>query len=130
MTALTPIVDVKSKVSSSNGSGPTTFVIVNVCPFTGKSALCPLVSLLSGFPSTLYSVVPVGQSVGTAPAPVWRSTPVLPTSAIERIDPPTMIRARVSPALPLRSSTSGLPACRVVRPGQPVYVRTLYHYHF
>jgi hypothetical protein len=117
MTALTPIVDVKSKVSSPNGSGPMTFVNVNVCPVTVKPLLCPLVSPLIGLPSTLYSVVPVGQFVGSAPAPVRRSTPVLPTSAIDRIDNPTTIRARVSPAAPLLNNTSGLPASRAVRRG-------------
>ena len=58
---MTGIDEVKSKVSSSNGSGPVTLVNVNVCPLTTNDALSPSANPLIGLESTLYSVVPCGQ---------------------------------------------------------------------
>ena len=57
-TSLTAIVEVKSNVSSSNGSGPVTLVNVNVCPSTVNDALSPTLKPLNGLVSTLIPVVP------------------------------------------------------------------------
>jgi len=113
MTALTAIVDAKSKLSYSKGSGPVTLVNVNVCPSTVNDLLSPRPKPLIGLLSTLYSVVPSGQPGLAAPAPVWRRSPVLPTRPIDKIPSPTAIRARISPVLRLPNDTPGLPACRV-----------------
>ncbi len=61
MAVLTATDDVKSKVSSTKGAAPATFVKTNVTPLTVNEADSPLLSPTSGLPSTLYSEVPCGQ---------------------------------------------------------------------
>jgi hypothetical protein len=92
---VTAIVEVKSKVSSSNGSGPTTLVKVKVCPLTVNAALSPLSSPLSGLASTLYSVEPCGQVVFAAPAALPRMTAVPPMRPTPMTPSPRTTRTRV-----------------------------------
>jgi hypothetical protein len=96
-TSLTAIVEVKSNVSSSNGSGPVTLVKVNVCPSTVNDAVSPTLKPLNGLASTLISVVPCGQ-VGLSLAPAGnRTIAVLPSSPTDRTPNPSATRARLLP---------------------------------
>jgi hypothetical protein len=115
-TSFTAIVEVKSNVSSSNGSGPVTLVKVNVCPATVNDALPPTFKPLKGLVSTLISVVPGGQlRLSLAPAG-RRMIAMLPTRPADRTPSPSATRARL---LAIPADTFWPPSLpRRVRPGR------------
>jgi hypothetical protein len=126
-TTLTAIVEVKSNVSSANGSGPATLVNVNVCPLTVNDALSPTLNPFNGLEFTEYSVVPCGQlRLSLAPAGAPRTIAVLPSSPTANTPSPSAIRARL---LPIPKDTVGLPACRVAMTRLHHSIRTLGQYH-